>query len=517
MHYQVLARKWRPKNFDELIGQPHIVRTLKNSLTQKRIAQAYLLAGTRGVGKTTVARIFAKAIRCESLSADGNPCNECRSCEDMGSQSSMDIIEIDGASHNGVESIRTLIDNVQYLPTSGQYKVYVIDEVHMLSVSAFNALLKTLEEPPEHVIFIFATTEPDKLLKTVLSRCQRLDLRNVQEDTLAEHIQMIAKKENVKFENDSLIKELAALGKGSVRDTLSLLDQLLSMSEAGNITEEVFSLALGVAKESQVQEIVKSIMSENAEVIKNLYDDIFKNNIDLKSFCSQISHELFKISQSGELQDSFSIAKDESFWIFEAYQKEVNWGLESLNPREVILLIFQKIALRGEFFLRSEKKNSKSESERETIAPVSVKKAIISFSWKGFVSFIQNKNLAISQNLKRALLLNEAAVAKGEKTLNVSYVESDEVLFNFISESLNIKKLEDLLKEFSGRSDVGINFTIIADVDKLERGFVSIEEEDEIKIEKEKSEKEKKLRANTYVVEALEIFDSKIDKISIKD
>jgi DNA polymerase-3 subunit gamma/tau len=175
--YQVLARKWRPKKFNDVIGQEHITKTLVNSIEKNKVAHAYLFTGTRGVGKTTIARIFAKSLRCENRLEDFNPCGECNSCKSIDSSNSLDYVEIDGASNNSVDNIRELIENVNYLPSSGKYKVYVIDEVHMLSNSAFNALLKTLEEPPAHVVFIFATTDPHKLLGTVLSRCQRFDFK----------------------------------------------------------------------------------------------------------------------------------------------------------------------------------------------------------------------------------------------------------------------------------------------------------------------------------------------------
>jgi len=178
MAYQVLARKWRPQKFSEVAGQAHIVRALQNAVSSKKIAHAYLLTGTRGIGKTTIARLFAKAINCTDFDKTKEPCEVCESCRGMQEDSSIDYLEIDGASNNSVDDIRSLVENVQYLPTSGQYKIYVIDEVHMLSNAAFNALLKTLEEPPKHVVFIFATTDPDKLLKTVLSRCQRLDFKD---------------------------------------------------------------------------------------------------------------------------------------------------------------------------------------------------------------------------------------------------------------------------------------------------------------------------------------------------
>ena len=193
MAYQVLARKWRPKKFQDVIGQEHVTKSLQNAIAKDKIGHAYMMVGTRGVGKTSVARIFAKAIRCENLTSDINACGTCKACLDFDTETSMNVIEIDGASNNSVDNIRELISNVHYLPTSGRFKVYIIDEVHMLSTNAFNALLKTLEEPPAHVVFIFATTEAQKLLGTVLSRCQRFDFRNVSVARLVEHVKEISK------------------------------------------------------------------------------------------------------------------------------------------------------------------------------------------------------------------------------------------------------------------------------------------------------------------------------------
>lgn len=532
MHYQVLARKWRPQTFKEVIGQPHIVRTLKNSLLQKRIAQAYLLAGTRGVGKTTVARIFAKAIRCLSLDENANPCGECQSCVDTNTQASMDIIEIDGASHNGVESIRTLIDNVQYLPTSGEYKVYIIDEVHMLSVSAFNALLKTLEEPPAHVIFIFATTDPDKLLKTVLSRCQRLDFRNVQDQDLIDHVNEIATKEEISFENETLLRDLASLGKGSVRDTLSLLDQLLSMSEGRSISEEVFSLALGVAKESQVMGIMEAICHADSDKVNAIFDEVFKNNVDLKSFCSQISHQFFMMTQSEKMQDQYSVAKDEAFWIFEVFNKEMTWALESLHPKEIALVVFQKICLRGEFFFSNASKKKVivepkvkkeeliqivediKEIVEETPIPIISKEK---FTWHGFLKYLESQSLAIAQNLKRSLVLNEEDFVKELKVLKIAYTEGDEVLHDYISQKETNEKLDVALKDYCSNKTVSIKFSFIDEKEKQEINIVSIEEKEEIEQENIKKAKEQNILDNQYIQEAQKLFDTKVDKIIIKD
>ena len=226
MSYQALYRKWRPQNFEDVKGQEHIVTTLKNQIRLGRIGHAYLFCGTRGTGKTTVAKIFARAVNCEHP-VDGSPCGECAMCRAIQSQASMNVIEIDAASNNGVDNIREIRDEVEYSPTEGRFKVYIIDEVHMLSIGAFNALLKTLEEPPEYVIFILATTEAHKIPVTILSRCQRYDFHRITIDTIADRLRELADKEAMDVE-DKALRYIARAADGSMRDALSLLDQCVA-------------------------------------------------------------------------------------------------------------------------------------------------------------------------------------------------------------------------------------------------------------------------------------------------
>jgi len=231
MEYRVLARKYRPTNFDDLIGQEVLVQTLSNAIKSSRIAHAFLLTGIRGIGKTTTARIIARALNCEQ-GPTINPCGTCSQCKMIGEDRHVDVLEMDAASHTGVGDIRELIDTVRYLPSSARYKIYIIDEVHMLSTSAFNALLKTLEEPPPHVKFIFATTESRKIPVTILSRCQRFDLKRIDMDMLAAHLSKIAGKEDIKAEDEAL-KLIGLAAEGSVRDALSLLDQAIARTPSG--------------------------------------------------------------------------------------------------------------------------------------------------------------------------------------------------------------------------------------------------------------------------------------------
>lgn len=226
MSYTALYRKFRPSTFDQVKGQDHIVQTLKNQINANRIGHAYLFCGTRGTGKTSVAKIFAKAVNCEHP-VDGSPCNECETCRGITNGSAMNVIEIDAASNNGVDNIRQIRDEIQYSPSSGKYTVYIIDEVHMLSIGAFNALLKTLEEPPAYVIFILATTEPHKIPITILSRCQRYDFKRISIDTIAARLSELMEKESIEVE-DKAIRYVAKAADGSMRDALSLLDQCIA-------------------------------------------------------------------------------------------------------------------------------------------------------------------------------------------------------------------------------------------------------------------------------------------------
>ena len=242
MSYTALYRKFRPTEFADVKGQDHIITTLQNQIKANRIGHAYLFCGTRGTGKTTVAKIFAKAVNCEHP-VDGSPCGECETCRSIAAGTSMNVIEIDAASNNGVDNIREIREEVAYRPTEGRYKVYIIDEVHMLSIGAFNALLKTLEEPPKHIIFILATTEVHKLPQTILSRCVRFDFRLVSVKDLMRHLRKIFENEKIECDEESL-KLIATAGEGSVRDTLSIADSIASYCQ-GKITKEETLKILG--------------------------------------------------------------------------------------------------------------------------------------------------------------------------------------------------------------------------------------------------------------------------------
>ncbi len=285
MSYLVLARKWRPQTFDEVVGQTHVTRTLQNAIHAGRVAHAYLFTGARGVGKTSVARILAKSLNCEP-GVTVEPCNTCSNCREITLGHSVDVLEIDGASNRGIDSIRELRETVRYRPSKSRNKVYIIDEVHMLTTEAFNALLKTLEEPPEHVIFIFATTEPHKIPSTILSRCQRFDFRRIDTSKLLEHMKTIIAREQVNL-SESVLYSIAREADGSMRDAQSLLEQLLAFSGDGLSDDEILDV-LGVVDRVSLQQVVAAILDGDTVAILRTVDDVYRRGIDSRRFCQQL-------------------------------------------------------------------------------------------------------------------------------------------------------------------------------------------------------------------------------------
>jgi DNA polymerase-3 subunit gamma/tau len=286
--YQVFARKYRPQTFDDIIGQAHVTRTLKNAVEQNRLAHAYLFVGPRGIGKTSTARILAKALNCVK-GPTVTPCGICDSCREIAGGNSLDVLEIDGASNNGVEQVRELRENVRYAPAKGRYKIYIIDEVHMLTSQAFNALLKTLEEPPAHVKFIFATTEPHKVLPTILSRCQRFDLHRIPAKLIAQHLQSIAKKEKFSLE-PSAAQAIARGADGGLRDAESMLDQLVSFC-GDPISEADVLKVFGFTSEQTVASFTEKILrGETSEALALLEEQAAAGKEMMKLMSDLIAH-----------------------------------------------------------------------------------------------------------------------------------------------------------------------------------------------------------------------------------
>lgn len=285
MSYQALYRKWRPATFEDVKGQDHIVTTLKNQIKLDRVGHAYLFCGTRGTGKTTVAKIFAKAVNCENP-VDGSPCGECPTCKAIAAGVSMNVVEIDAASNNGVDNIREIRDEVMYSPTEGKKKVYIIDEVHMLSIGAFNALLKTLEEPPEYVIFILATTEASKIPITILSRCQRYDFHRISIDTIAGRLSQLMEYENIRVE-DKALRYVAKAADGSMRDALSLIDQCVAFHLGQEeLTYENVLDVLGAVDTTVFADTLKAVVSGDVSACLHIVEDVVMQGRDLSQFTS---------------------------------------------------------------------------------------------------------------------------------------------------------------------------------------------------------------------------------------
>ena len=349
MAYKVLYRKYRPQNFNDLYGQDSIKEILKDSIINNKLAHAYCFNGPRGTGKTSTAKLFAKAINCENAK-DGIACGECNSCKNF--NENPDIIEIDAASNNGVEEIRELRDNVKILPSNSKYKIYIIDEVHMLSQSAWNAFLKTLEEPPKHVIFILATTEIQKVPITVLSRCQRFTFRKIPKNIICDRIQSIAKEENIDIEK-SAAEYIADLADGGMRDALGYIDQLSKKNK--KITTELIQNCFGIIGDSTIEEIFLSAKEENLENLQNIFDDIANQGLEINLLISKILNYLYneeiKILQnkSSVFNDPQTI-KELAFEISNCYLKK-----DALTLIKIVILSKIKTQNRVESIKNSDK------------------------------------------------------------------------------------------------------------------------------------------------------------------
>lgn len=301
MSSQVLARKWRPKSFAELVGQDHVVKALSHALDAQRLHHAYLFTGTRGVGKTTIARILAKSLNCET-GVSATPCGVCATCQEIDAGRFVDLLEIDAASNTGVDDMRQLIENAEYMPTAGRYKVYLIDEVHMLSKNAFNALLKTLEEPPAHVLFILATTDPQKVLPTVLSRCLQFNLKQMPPADIVTHLQKILSAENVAFDEEAL--HLIAKGaRGSMRDALSLTDQAIAFS-ASNISANAVKEMLGATDSAQIEAILRALIARDGVALVQVAEQMAAGSASFYDATIELAQVLYRISLAQIVPDA---------------------------------------------------------------------------------------------------------------------------------------------------------------------------------------------------------------------
>ncbi len=321
MSYQALYRKLRPKNFKDVRGQDHIIRTLQNQITNNHITHAYLFCGTRGTGKTSTAKLFAKAINCFDLQ-EGEPCNKCKSCIEINNQTSMDVLEIDAASNNSVENIRDIVNEVKYTPTISSYKIYIIDEVHMLSIGAFNALLKTLEEPPKHIIFILATTDPQKIPATILSRCQRFDFKRITTEIMVDTLKLYMESENRNIDEEAL-RYISALSDGAMRDALSILDQCIAFYFDEVITLEKVLEIVGSVDKSSFDNFLKSIIDCNTVDCMEYIDTIIINGKDILQFVQdtiQYIRDILILKTTNCDSTNVNMSKDNALKTYDIYK-----------------------------------------------------------------------------------------------------------------------------------------------------------------------------------------------------
>ncbi len=572
MAYQVLSRKWRPKKFQEVVGQEHITRSLQNAIINERLGHAYILTGTRGIGKTSVARLFAKSLRCLNRKEDANSCNECKACIEFDTSSPMNVFEIDGASNNSVDDIRDLIGSIQTLPTFGTYKVYIIDEVHMLSTNAFNALLKTLEEPPAHVVFLLATTEPEKLLNTVLSRCQRFDFRNASVDLLSSHLEEIAEKEGIKFESPFLVKTLAAQGQGSFRDTLSLLDQVLSFSEEQLITERTLTTALGLARISSIRNLVKSVLLYDSAGVSRSYFEMLKENVGVENISRSLIDFLYEVIQNIDELDKLNFEPssvelfkkmkvDEVFWLYESMVRDLTWAIESLNSEKTVEIVLLKHAKRNQILagsgleLSSPEQKKKSEIDtnfvaieeslapikKNSISPEEIKKeeikkedfkieqplisevsgpetkAVEARDWASFEDFFKNEYPAIYAELEQGNVIENLVLKEEQATVTYGFSGSAVLFYEHLKENEGALKVEESMKNFFNVERATLHLVSLDKEEAKEKNFQSKSEIREKEIEQGLEDTRVAIRNHPVIIEAEKIFNSKIDKIKINE
>lgn len=508
MGYEVLARKWRPQIFDDVIGQGHITRTLMNAIKNDRLAHAYLFSGARGVGKTSVARILAKALNC--LERDpGIPCNRCNSCVEITGGSSVDVQEIDGASNRGIDEIRELRENIKYMPSSGHFRVYIIDEVHMLTKEAFNALLKTLEEPPAHVKFIFATTEPHKVPVTILSRCQRFDFKRIPMNQIVSQLEKIVEDEGIEITRGG-ISIIANKAEGSMRDAESLLDQVISFTgvkaEEKDITE-----ILGVIDRTLIMETSDAILQGASDECIEIAGRVYNNGYDIREFYRALMEQFRNllvslIAPDSDLLDMVDSEKDElgeqakkageerlqqSLNLLIAREEDLRY---SLQPKLVLETIMIKLSRMGEVLsfndiIRKiealEKRLADGMSHRissETVSdpgkawekrdPGVDKKTAFQKEkkedkregkglqnendWPGLMSYIAAKNRAMSSILKNWRCVSSAddllEIEKGGNAFSASYLDDPEKMDKFIGFCRDYYK-RDIRVKITGNPD----------------------------------------------------------------
>lgn len=480
MSYQVIARKWRPKNFSTLIGQEHISTTLLNALKSDRLAHALLFTGPRGTGKTSTARILAKSLRCPNAK-NFVPCDKCSTCEEISSGTNLDVTEIDGASNNGVDAIRELRNTVHFLPTSGKWKVYIIDEVHMLTTSAFNALLKTLEEPPPHVIFVMATTEVQKIPATILSRCQRFDFRRISLKQVAEHLQKIADAEEIKIESSALWT-IVRQSEGSMRDSQSLLDQIANYSNRKITLEKVVEV-LGLTERTLLNDALKGLVGRDRAGILKLVEKIIQSGTDAKVFAQDLLEQIrnlmvVKMDAASALMDlpeneieelktlGKELSSEDVHLLFDMAFKGINDLIRAQDPRLVLeMLLFRMVEAPNVQSLKDILANRGAVAPKVTpqpraapeVTPQQYQKplrptpsnsggAFDSGKWNTFVGNLQSLNALFG-----AKLANTHFISLKDDKLTIGLPKQHEFLLGQLTDADFLKKVGNYLNTFMGK------------------------------------------------------------------
>ena len=544
MSYQVLARKWRPNDFSEVVGQEHVVQALCNSLDQNKIHQAFVLSGTRGVGKTTIARILAKSLNCE-VGLDSRPCHECSTCLSVAEGSFMDFQEIDAASSRGVDDTKQLLETVMHMPSSSRYKVYLLDEVHMLSTQSFNMLLKTLEEPPEHVIFILATTLPEKIPATVLSRCLQFNLKNLTNKQLTDRLSFILKEEKVDFDQMA-IEQIARAGRGSLRDSLTITDQAIAFCE-GKLSDSEVAAMLGTLPSDNVLKLLRDIADGDSKSLLASLNEINQLSVDYLRLMDLLLETIQLLSfakVSHEILEEIDLNKEEALALLDNLTEEdlqllYQIGLIAKRDMELAPSLsggFDMALLRMVSFIpnqteQTKKKANPSEIEtkdeglqnqennlkhtKKVIEPIIT---IAEQSTNEENEELKDINLDISAKHWKTIF-DQLNLDPGTKQLasHCYFVRSDEtvIYLSMPEEKLNVfsgkhrKKLQDALTEFF---DVSCNLF-------LEAGDFSEESPNQIKEEEKKKElknAQKAIEEDPNVKSLVEAFGAKVIESSIE-
>lgn len=530
MSYQVVARKWRPQRFEDVVGQDHITETLKFAITKNRIAPVYLFTGIRGTGKTSLARIMVKSLNCLNPAGDGEPCNKCENCLEIMENRSPDIIEIDGASNNSVDDVRSIKENITYSPVKSKYKVYVIDEVHMLSKSAFNALLKTLEEPPPHALFILATTDPQKIPTTVLSRCQRYDLRRLSIEDIAKQLSKVLDSEKIAYDSESLYT-IAREGEGSMRDSQTILEQLVTFGD-GKINDSEVAMILGNSDKSVLRVIIESISSNDAQKALEMVRGIYKNGKSVEKAFRDILQILHHIVLFSQLEnDSFIEApEEEKRWIKECSKKASTpdwirlfrfWNdeYEKIKISEFALMVFEisvitacgfptmadfrMIAKNISEVAVTEKKNSEPVVEKKILKePVQPKKKEpepepTPLKWKSFAEHMKKTDSFFSSAL-----------------VNLPYEENDQKITLSVNINLELAK-KDILNRLRNEFDRFFKGQKSLEVNLEEDTSLSIYSEKEIERNNEIEARKNRIKESPAVKEAEQMGFS-LKKINVE-